>query len=254
MQSGWANRLSKLTQNNVSAAVLKHLFPGFRVPILKLGPVLTEKKPGDIFSRHERAVYLYWWRANNALLKERQASKWFQVMHGRRHHDGAVTGLWLASLHTQSEARAKFPKAHLYWHGREQCWNDKAAFSSRALAAVPAASSRPVQASVPVLAPEFGGPLETIRRALLGDTAQAAVPAASSRPTQAAVPVASPRPVPAAVPMSSVRPVPTTDGLGSQCQLLPCEYVTPSPPRQVATEPPSAMGRPFRHVTRSESN
>ncbi|MGC2071017.1 MAG: hypothetical protein WA694_06855, partial [Pseudolabrys sp.] len=45
-------------------------------------------------------VYPYSWRANkNALLKERQASKWFQVMHGRRRHDGAVTGLWLASLH-----------------------------------------------------------------------------------------------------------------------------------------------------------
>ena len=28
---------------------------------------------------------------------------------------------------TQSEARAKFPKAHLYWHGREHCWNDRAA-------------------------------------------------------------------------------------------------------------------------------
>jgi hypothetical protein len=135
---------------------------------------------------------------------------------------------------TQSEARAKFPKAHLYWHGREHCWNDRAPFSSRALAAVPAPSSRPTQAAVPVLALEFRVPLETIRRALLGDTtqaavpaaspqrAQAAVPAASPRRAQAAVPAASPRPAQAAVPMSSLRPVSTTEGLGSQCQ-LPCE-------------------------------
>ena len=162
---------------------------------------------------------------------------------------------------TQSEARAKFPKAHLYWHGREHCWNDRPAFSSSALAAVPAPSSPPAQAAVPVLALEFGVPLEKIRRALLGDTTQAAVPAPSSRPTQAAVPVLAPefrvpletirrallgdttqaavpaasprraqaavtapssRPAPAAVPMSSLRPVSTTEGLGSQCQ-LPCE-------------------------------
>ena len=124
---------------------------------------------------------------------------------------------------TQSEARAKFPKAHLYWHGREHCWNDRAPFSSRALAAVPAPSPRPTQAAVPVLAPEFRVPLETIRRALLGDTTQAAVPAASPRRAQAAVPAASPRPAPAAVPMSSLRPVSTTEGLGSQCRLPPCE-------------------------------
>jgi hypothetical protein len=147
---------------------------------------------------------------------------------------------------TQSEARAKFPKAHLYWHGREHCWNDRPAFSSSALAAVPAPSSPPAQAAVPVLALEFGVPLEKIRRALLGDTTQAAVPAPSSRPAQAVVPAASPRsaqaavpaasprpaqaavtapssrPAPAAVPMSSLRPVSTTEGLGSQCQ-LPCE-------------------------------
>ncbi|MGB8563022.1 MAG: hypothetical protein WCD83_06360, partial [Pseudolabrys sp.] len=91
---------------------------------------------------------------------------------------------------TQSEARAKFPKAHLYWHGREHCWNDRTPFSSRALAAVPAPSSRPAQAAVPALALEFGIPLETIRRALLGDPAQATV----SRPAQAAVPMSSLRP------------------------------------------------------------
>ena len=69
---------------------------------------------------------------------------------------------------TQSEARAKFPKAHLYWHGREHCWNDRPAFSSSALAAVPAPSSPPAQAAVPALALESGVPLEKIRRALLG--------------------------------------------------------------------------------------
>jgi hypothetical protein len=124
---------------------------------------------------------------------------------------------------TQSEARAKFPKAHLYWHGSERCWNDSAEFSSRALAAVPAPSSRLAQAAVPVPALEFGVPLETIRRALLGDPAQAAVPAPSSRPAQAAVPAPSSRPAQAAVPMSSLRPVATTEGSGSQCRYSPCE-------------------------------
>lgn len=27
---------------------------------------------------------------------------------------------------TKAEARAMYPKAHLFWHGREHCWNDKA--------------------------------------------------------------------------------------------------------------------------------
>jgi hypothetical protein len=36
---------------------------------------------------------------------------------------------------TQSEARAKFPKAHLYWHASEHCWNDSAAYGFRTLAA-----------------------------------------------------------------------------------------------------------------------
>jgi hypothetical protein len=123
---------------------------------------------------------------------------------------------------TQSEARAKFPKAHLYWHGK-RCWDNVAAFSSRALAAVPAPSSRPAQAAVPVPALEFGVPLETIRRALLGDPAQAAVPAPSPRPAQAAVPAPSSRPAPTAVLMSSLRPVSTTEGSGSQCRYSPCE-------------------------------
>jgi hypothetical protein len=132
---------------------------------------------------------------------------------------------------TQSEARAKFPKAHLYWHGREHCWNDSAAFNSRALAAVPAPSSRPALATVPAPALEFGVPLETIRHALLGDPAQAAVsrpalaavPAPSPRPALAGVPAPSPRPALAAVPLSSLRPESTTEGSGSQCRYSPCE-------------------------------
>ena len=226
---------SKLTQNNVSAAVLKHLFPGFRVPILKLGPVLTEKKPGDLFlAMKGLCIRIGGEPTRMPSLKNDKRRSGFRSCMAVAVMMGPSLAYGSPACMTQSEARAKFPKAHLYWHGREQCWNDKAAFSSRALAAVPAAS-RPIEASVPVLAPEFGGPLETIRRALLGDTTQAGVPAASprptptpvpaasSRPTQAAVPVASPRPVPAAVPAPSSRPVSTTDGSGSQCQLPPCE-------------------------------
>src|SRR5215469_12559454 len=45
---------------------------------------------------------------------------------------------------TESGARAKFPKAHLYWHGSEHCWDDSPGYASR-LPAVPAR---------PALAPE----------------------------------------------------------------------------------------------------
>src|SRR5215471_7713324 len=34
---------------------------------------------------------------------------------------------------TESGARAKFPKAHLYWHGSEHCWDDSPGYGSRAL-------------------------------------------------------------------------------------------------------------------------
>ena len=172
---------SKLTQNNVSAAVLKHLFPGFRVPILKLGPVLTEKKLGDLFlAMKGLCIRIGGEPTRMPSLKNDKRRSGFRSCMAVAVMMGPSLAYGSPACMTQSEARAKFPKAHLYWHGREQCWNDKAAFSSRALAAVPAAS-RPVQASVPVLAPEFGGPLETIRRALLGDTTQAGVPAASPR-------------------------------------------------------------------------
>ena len=63
---------------------------------------IHRQKTGDLFPAMKGLCIPYWWRASkNALLfiKERQASKWFRVMHGRRHHDGTVTGLWLASLH-----------------------------------------------------------------------------------------------------------------------------------------------------------
>src|SRR6516164_4913491 len=36
---------------------------------------------------------------------------------------------------TKSDARAKFPEAHLYWHGSEHCWDDRPGYGSRAAAA-----------------------------------------------------------------------------------------------------------------------
>src|SRR5262245_43992590 len=85
---------------------------------------------------------------------------------------------------TVSEARSKFLKAHLYWHGSKHCWNDRAAYGLRAPAIVPLASPR---------------------RAL------AAVPSASTRPT----PTPSPPP-------ETLEPTSRTEGAGPQCQ-LPCE-------------------------------
>jgi hypothetical protein len=60
---------------------------------------------------------------------------------------------------TQSEARAKFPKAtHLYMHGSDHCWNDSTlapVHSPRhpARAAVPAPSTPPALAAAPVPSP-----------------------------------------------------------------------------------------------------
>src|SRR5215472_17303115 len=48
---------------------------------------------------------------------------------------------------TESEARAKFPKAHLYWHRSEHCWDDNPGYGSRTLTAVPMQSPRPAPAS-----------------------------------------------------------------------------------------------------------
>jgi hypothetical protein len=129
---------------------------------------------------------------------------------------------------TQSEARTKFPKAHLYWYGRERCWNDSAAFSSRALAAKPVPSPQPAPAAVPASALQIGAPLETILRGLLPDPAQAAVSAPFSR-AQAAVPAPSSQSALAAVPMPPPRPKiveaasTAEEASGSQCRYSPCE-------------------------------
>src|SRR5262249_28127963 len=89
---------------------------------------------------------------------------------------------------TQSEARAKFPKAtHLYM--RKNCWSDSATntVQARSAAAMPAHSPR--------------------------------------QPPCAAVPAPSPRPAFAAVPAASPQPEPASDGIkpGTQCRFSPCE-------------------------------
>jgi hypothetical protein len=38
----------------------------------------------------------------------------------------------LSACMTESEAHAKFPKAHLYWHRGEHCWDDSPGYASRA--------------------------------------------------------------------------------------------------------------------------
>jgi hypothetical protein len=88
---------------------------------------------------------------------------------------------------TESEARAKFPKARLYTHGSEHCWNDSAANGFRALPAVPVHSPR--------------------------------------HPPRAAVPAPSPRPALAAAPVLSARPEIVNSGIeaGAQCRYSPCE-------------------------------
>jgi len=88
---------------------------------------------------------------------------------------------------TESQARAKFPKAHLIWLGTNHCWTFGVA---------------PVHSRRPVLAAET-------------------VP--SPRPEPAAEPVPSPRP--AAEPVPSPRPEIVNSGVdaGAQCQYSPCE-------------------------------
>ena len=88
---------------------------------------------------------------------------------------------------TQSEARAKFPKAtHLYM--RKNCWSDSATNTVQARSA-----------AMPVHSPRH--------------------------PPRAAVPAPSPRPALAAVPAASPRPEPASNGIdpGTQCRLSPCE-------------------------------
>jgi hypothetical protein len=90
---------------------------------------------------------------------------------------------------TESEARAKFSKAHLIWLGTNHCWTFGVA---------------PVHSRRPVLAAET-------------------VP--SPRPEPAAEPVPSPRPVLAAEPVPSPRPeiVNSDIDAGAQCRYSPCE-------------------------------
>jgi hypothetical protein len=55
---------------------------------------------------------------------------------------------------TESEAKAKFPKAHLYTHGSEHCWNDSAANALRVRSAVTVDSPRhPARTAVPAPSP-----------------------------------------------------------------------------------------------------
>ena len=101
---------------------------------------------------------------------------------------------------TESEARAKFPRAHLIWVGTNHCWT---------FGAVSVHSRRPVLAAEPVPSPR-----PTI----------AAVPVPSPRPAIAAVPVPSARPEIAAAPSS--RPEIDSGGIDitrAQCQYSPCE-------------------------------
>ena len=92
---------------------------------------------------------------------------------------------------TQSEARAKFPKAHLFYvHGSEHCWTASAAYDFRSLPAVAVHSPRPLPA----------------------------------------VPAPSPRPALAAAPVPFSRPEIVNSGIdegvidaGAQCQYSPCE-------------------------------
>ena len=114
---------------------------------------------------------------------------------------------------TESEARAKFPKAHLIWLGTSHCWT---------FGAVPVHSRRTVLAAEPVPSPQ---------------PVLAAEPVPSPRPVLAAEPVPSPRPAPAAEPVPSPRPVLAAESVpsprpeivnsdidaGAQCRYSPCE-------------------------------
>jgi len=102
---------------------------------------------------------------------------------------------------TESEARAKFPKAHLIWLGTNHCWT---------FGAVSVHSRRPVLAAEPV--PSSRSEI-------------AAEPVPSPRSEIAAEPVPSPQSALAAAPVPSPRPeiVKTDTDVGAQCQYSPCE-------------------------------
>ncbi len=91
---------------------------------------------------------------------------------------------------TETEARAKFPKAHLIWLGTNHCWT---------FGVVPV-HSRPVLAAESVPSPR---------------PVPAAEPASSPPPALAAAPVPSPRPEPEIV-NSDI-------DAGAQCRYSPCE-------------------------------
>ena len=106
---------------------------------------------------------------------------------------------------TESEARAKFPKAHLIWLGTDHCWTFGAApvHSPRTgLAAAPVPTPRPELAAAPVPTPR---------------PELAAVPVPTPRPVLVAEPVPWPRPVPAPEPSVS------DDVTAVQCRYSPCE-------------------------------
>src|SRR5262249_46998189 len=97
---------------------------------------------------------------------------------------------------TQSEARAKFPKAHLfYMHGSEHCWTSNAA-------SVPAAVVHSPRGPL-AAAPEHS-PLHSV---------PAAAPAPSAPPALAAAPLPSPRP----------EIINAGIDAGAQCRYSPCE-------------------------------
>jgi hypothetical protein len=102
---------------------------------------------------------------------------------------------------TESEARAKFPKAHLIWLGTNHCWT---------FGVAPMHSRRPVLAAEPVPFPR---------------PEPAAEPVPSPRTVLAAEPVPSPRPVLAVEPVPSPRPeiVNSNIDAGAQCRYSPCE-------------------------------
>ena len=110
---------------------------------------------------------------------------------------------------TESEARAKFPKAHLIWLGTNHCWT---------FGAVPVHSRRTVLAAEPVPSPQpllAAEPVPSPRPVL------AAEPVPSPRPVLAAESVPSPRPAPAAEPPPG--PVVSDDVTAVQCRYSPCE-------------------------------
>jgi outer membrane biosynthesis protein TonB len=100
----------------------------------------------------------------------------------------------------ESEARAKFPKAHLIWLGTNHCWTFGVA---------------PVHSRRPVLAEAAPSPR----------TEPAVEPVPSPRPEPAAEAVPSPRPEPAAEAVPAPRPeiVKSDIDAGAQCRYSPCE-------------------------------